>query len=220
MEQYFISKINDAFDAVDQDKTKLVDGIFGIDGMSGRKTRIFYNTLMDMNIPVNYLEIGTWKGSTFVSAMYKNTNVHGYALDDFTAPNISGTKQVEENIRTFLTNGENCTIIKRDCFNGIADELKDQKIQVYMYDAGHTEEDHQKSLTHYIDIMDDIFVFIVDDWNHAAVRNGTYYSMAKSGVKVLYEKEIRYTWDDKVTPLDIIHNEFWNGMYVAVLKKI
>ena len=45
--------------------------IIDLDGMSGTKTRHFYNNLLNTD-DARYLEIGVWKGSSTCSAMYKN----------------------------------------------------------------------------------------------------------------------------------------------------
>jgi hypothetical protein len=51
--------------------SKLTSDILSMDGMSGNKTRHLYNNICSLN-NANYLEIGTWKGSSFISAFYKN----------------------------------------------------------------------------------------------------------------------------------------------------
>ena len=43
--------------------------------------------------------------------------------------------------------------------------------------------------------------------------------MAQLNLKILYEKEIRLTWDDTHTPFDIARNSWWNGIYITILQK-
>ena len=62
-------------------KSKLSDEITLMEGMSGTKTRNLYNNICSMGFK-NYLEIGPWKGSSFISAMYHN-NVFGYCVDNW-----------------------------------------------------------------------------------------------------------------------------------------
>lgn len=52
-------------------QSKLSDDIMLLDGMTGTKTRHLYNNICSMGYR-NYLEIGTWKGSSFISALYHN----------------------------------------------------------------------------------------------------------------------------------------------------
>ena len=88
-----------------------------------------------------------------------------------------------------------------------------------MYDGNHTNESHYKALLHYYNCLDDVFIFIVDDWNWQDVRDGTINSIKKLNLKVLYEKEIRLTWDDSHTCQPQARNTWWNGIYVAILQK-
>ena len=55
--------------------SKLNDDILNIHGMSGVKTRHFYNNLCSID-NIKLLEIGVWTGSTTCSLMYKN-NISG-----------------------------------------------------------------------------------------------------------------------------------------------
>ena len=65
-------------------RTKLNQSVFNINGMSTPEVRMFLNELIDDD--TNYLEIGTHRGSTFVSAMYKNNHKSAIAIDDFGGP--------------------------------------------------------------------------------------------------------------------------------------
>jgi len=115
--------------------------------------------------------------------------------------------------------GENdVTFIENDCYK--VDISKLPKFNIYMYDGCHTEESHYNALIYYYNCLDDVFIFIVDDWNWKCVRDGTINSIEKLNLKVLYEKEIRLTDDDSYTPDPIVRkNTWWNGIYVSILQK-
>ncbi|MCJ2134786.1 hypothetical protein MKK69_12070 [Methylobacterium sp. J-026] len=51
---------------------KLSDPVLLMEGMSGKKYRIFINNLLSSLPDARYLEIGTWAGSTVCAAMYGN----------------------------------------------------------------------------------------------------------------------------------------------------
>ena len=219
MENYFVNKIKEAFNKTDSDISKLPEQVFNIQGMSGRKTRMFYNNLLNMDRKINYVEMGIFLGSTFISSLYNNLNVCGYAFDSFGNYSL-GLQPFLNNVNAHLTNGENFTIIQEPCFtNPINSNLIDKKFQVFLYDAGHTKEDHTNALLFYLPILDDLFIYIVDDWNYDDVRNGTLESLEKANVTVVYSKEIRLTTDGTTTPEPQLSDGYWNGLYVAVLKK-
>ena len=114
--------------------------------------------------------------------------------------------------------GENdAAFIENDCFKVDVSMLP--KFNIYMYDGNHTNDSHYKALVHYYNCLDDIFIFIVDDWNWIDVRNGTMKSIQKLNLKVLYKKEIRLTWDNSHTPPLQASQTWHNGIYVAILQK-
>jgi hypothetical protein len=60
-----------AFENAEKGESKITQEIINMEGMSGIKTRHFYNNLLNRD-DARYLEIGTWKGSSICSAMCGN----------------------------------------------------------------------------------------------------------------------------------------------------
>lgn len=205
--------ITDAFDAAERGDSKITQAILDIDGMSGRMTRHFYNRLLSMD-DARYLEIGTWKGSSVCSAMYGN-KAKVVCIDNWSE--FDGPKA--EFLQNFLRfRGENNALfIEHDCFTLNIAHLP--SFNLYMYDGNHEHESHFRALTHYIDRLDDMFIYIVDDWNTEAVRQGTKEAIQRLNLEVLYEREIRLTWDNTHTDVNYGKVTWWNGIYVAILKK-
>jgi hypothetical protein len=205
--------IETAFQNAENNISKITDYIINMDGMTGTKTRHFYNNLLNTE-DARYLEIGTWKGSSVCSAMCNN-KATVVCIDNWSE--FGGPKS------DFLINfekfkGENDAIfIESDCYKVDVSTLP--KFNIYMYDGDHTNESHYKALSYYYDCLDDVFIFIVDDWNWQQVRDGTFKSIQNLNLKVLYENEIRLTWDESHTPQPEASNTWWNGIYVAILQK-
>ena len=201
------------FEHAEKGVSNVTDEILALDGMTGTLTRHFYNNLMSMP-DARYLEIGTWKGSSVCSAMCGN-RASVLCIDNWSE--FEGPKE------EFMTNffnykGENDALfVEADCFQ--VDVSNFPKFNVYLYDGEHSEDSHYKALLHYISCLDDIFIFIVDDWNWQTVRDGTFSSFEKLNLKVLFEKEIRLTHDDTHTPAAYAKQSWWNGIYVAILQK-
>jgi len=202
-----------AFSNAENGISKITPEIIGMEGMSGTKTRHFYNNLLNKD-DARYLEIGTWKGSSVCSAMCGN-KAKVICIDNWSE--FGGPKA------EFITNfnrfkGENdATFLEQDCFKVPVGLLP--KFNIYMYDGNHSKDSHYRALVHYYDCLDDTFVFIVDDWNWADVRDGTMDSFKKLNLKVLYEREVRLTFDNSVTPEPDRSKTWWNGIYVAILRK-
>lgn len=206
--------VETSFQNAENHISKITNDIITMKGMTGIKTRHFYNNLLNTE-DARYLEIGTWMGSSVCSAMCGN-KAKVICIDNWSE--FDGPKDI------FLVNfekfkGENdATFIENDCYKIDISTLP--KFNIYMYDGNHTNESHYKALLHYYDCLDDVFIFIVDDWNWKSVRDGTNDAIQKLNLKVLYEKEIRTTNNDT-------HPAWWspeqiqwhNGFYVSILQK-
>jgi len=205
--------IETSFQNAENNISKINNEIIAMKGMTGTKTRHFYNNLLNIE-DARYLEIGTWKGSSVCSAMYKN-KAKVVCIDNWSE--FGGPKnEFLQNFEKYK--GENdASFIEKDCYQ--VDVTALPKFNIYMYDGNHSNDSHYKALLHYYDCLDDIFIFIVDDWNWIDVRDGTMSSIRKLKLKILYEKEIRLTWDNSVTPEPELSQNWWNGIYVAILQK-
>jgi hypothetical protein len=194
--------------------SKLNTDILSMDGMSGNMTRHFYNNILS-NVPSpRYLEIGTWKGSSLCSAMYGN-NATIVCIDNWSQFN-GPKKEFLENVNKYKGNNQ-VQVIEQDSWT--VDVSKLPKFNIYLYDGEHSEEGQRKALTHYIDCMDDEFIFIVDDWNDPHVRNGTFKGIQELNLEILYKHEIRLTFNDTHTPYDTARASWWNGIFICVLRK-
>ena len=212
METY-IKHVKTAFTNAENKISKITQDIINMEGMTGTLTRHFYNNLLNCS-DARYLEIGTWKGSSVCSAMCGN-KAKVVCIDNWSE--FGGPKN------EFLVNFENfkgeneASFIENDCYKVDVSTLP--KFNIYMYDGTHDHESHYKALMHYYNCLDDIFIFIVDDWNWQQVRDGTFNSIQKLNLKVLYEKEIRLTWDNSHTNPIQASQTWHNGIYVAILQK-
>jgi hypothetical protein len=206
--------IEAAFEKAERDESKITPGILNMDGMSGRKTRHFYNNLLNRE-DSRYLEIGTWKGSSVCSAMCGN-KAKVVCIDNWSE--FGGPKyEFLANFNTYK--GQNdARFIEQDCYKVDVSQLP--KFNIYMYDGNHTKDSHYNALVHYYNCMDDMFVFIVDDWNWQDVRDGTYASFKQLNLTVLFQKEIRTSYDNTHPPTGSKEQVLWhNGIYVAILQK-
>ena len=201
----YISHVENAGINAEKHTSKCSSDIMALEGMSGAITRHFYNNVVGME-NARYLEIGTWKGSSTCSAMFGNE------ADVVCVDNWSEFGDVKkdflENVAKFQ-GANKLTIVEKDAFATTVSDFP-HKFNIYLYDGHHSVESHEKSLTHLIDAMDDVFIFIVDDWSWADSQTGTRQALAKLGLVVEYEK----TYE---TPGG--GDGWWNGSSVMVLRK-
>jgi hypothetical protein len=170
--------VETAFQNAENNVSKITNDIINMEGMSGTKTRHFYNNLLNTE-NARYLEIGTWKGSSVCSAMCGN-KAKVICIDNWSE--FGGPKS------EFLVNfekfkGDNdATFIENDCYKIDVSLLP--KFNIYMYDGCHLKESHYKALVHYYNCLDDIFIYIVDDWNWKYVRDGTFDAIKDLNLKL------------------------------------
>lgn len=201
-----ISKINSS--------DNLGNDILNYEGLTGTKTRHLYNNLC--SIPdLKYLEIGTWYGSSSISALYKN-NIHGVFIDNWSQ--FNGNKNILINaLEKFKTNST-YTIIENDCWAVDTEQLG--FFDIYLYDGGHSENDHYMALKYYINNMFNDFIFIVDDYNWSEVRDGTFKAIQDLNLEIVFRHEIFISPEDlENMPLHKGKNTWWNGCGIFLLRK-
>ena len=190
------------------------DIIHKIRGMSTPKVRHFMNNLNSWG--ENYLEVGSHKGSTFVSSLYQNEK-RGWSIDNFSefcdeahglASGGTHKNELLYNINSHLTN--KVDFFQEDCFTFNLENIKDP-VDVYMYDGDHDQDKQRLALEYFYPVLNDIFLFIVDDWNSQAVRDGTYQGIKDMDLCILGEIPVR-TFGSAQT-------DWWSGIYAAFLSK-
>jgi hypothetical protein len=213
VELFFSKHIDDAILKAERLESKLPSEILSMSGMSGIKTRHFYNNLLSLE-DARYLEVGTWKGSSVCSAMYGNKALV-VCVDNwsqFQGPKLEFLNSFEK-----FKGENNASFIEKDAFEIVTTALP--KFNMYMYDGDHSELSHYLAVTHFLNAMDDVFIYVVDDWNWSQVREGTMKAIAASKLEIVHQREIRLTNDNSHTPPDIAKATWWNGIWAAVLRK-
>ena len=219
MTNLLIKNIENSLSNTDKYISNVTDEILRMDGMSGKKTRHFYNNLCSMN-DARYLEIGTWLGSSICSAMCNN-KMTCVAIDNWSE--FGGPKtEFLKNFNKFKGNN-NATFIEKNCWNVNVNTIG--KFNIYMYDGNHKENSHYKALNNFLPCLDNEFIYLIDDWNWDVVREGTIKSIKDNNCKILYQKEI-YT-DKKNVPgwgpgpgnRFNQHGDWHNGICIFILKK-
>jgi hypothetical protein len=215
---YFSNVVNKAVAKGILNDGTLPPEILQLEGMSSHAIRILLNEICKGLPGANYLEIGSWRGSTFISALYNNKETKGTSIDSHSEyvnhPIFKTTAEMlKNNCERNLTHGENYELITADCF-----EYKlpaDKQYSIYLFDGPHDYDSQYKALSHYYDNLEDIFIYICDDYSVRDVEEGT--------VAALKDLDIQVVTDHKMFGYQAIPSHmttgFWNGYYVAVCVK-
>lgn len=202
--------IDTCVEKAERHESKCTPNILSLDGMSGNMTRHMYNNILSLqkpdNTPVNYLEIGCWKGSSTLSALHGN-DIQATVIDNWSE--FAGPKaEFHKNIAPYL---KNVQIIEQDAFHpDIIAQLNHAPYDIYLYDGGHRVEDHEKAITHLWSALAHTCIIMVDDWNWAKVQEGTYKGLELVNANVVYKLEVTNPGG---------RHGFWNGCGIFLIEK-
>jgi hypothetical protein len=174
----------------------------------------FYNRIC--SIPnCSYLEIGTWYGSSSISALYGNT-VNATFIDNWSQ--FSGNKNILIDALEKYKGNSKYTLIEGDCWK--VDTAQLPQYDVYLYDGPHTYSDQYNAIVKYYNCLKNNCIIMVDDWNWPDVQNGTRDGLKKVGANVIYSKEIVLPTSDTIgMPNHKGKNTWWNGIGIFVISK-
>lgn len=199
-----------------EDYNSLIDKeILDLPGMSSPKVRHLLNNLVRADdFQVNYLEIGTYFGSTFSSAIYKNENIFAIGVDNFGEfeGNTARTK-VKQNLEKFRPN-DNCFFVEKSFQNLTSDDLHNQLFNVYFYDGHHGYQSQYEALTKIKPFLQENFILLVDDWfdGEKGPINGTYNGLKDAGMSIIYSKILPEGNGVEV-------DGYWGGQFLGLIQQ-
>lgn len=166
----------------------------------------------------SYLEIGSYLGAT-ACAVLKDNPLTAHFVDtwkediqpkkgDITLPPTSRT-QFEANISKYAGNS-NINIFNTDMFEVDTGPLRNS-IQMFFYDGPHDFKSTYQAITYYYSTFAPETVIIMDDANWPEVVDATVKALLDCGAQITYEKMLLNSEENI--------REWWNGLYVAVIRK-
>ena len=197
--------------------SKLPQTVRDIPGMSGQVYRSFINNLVEGHPEARYLEVGSWAGSTAVSALYGNSakcvcienwSQFGNAKDTFFA-NVEKVQSEAIDFRFIESDFRKVDYATLGSFN------------IYMFDGPHTERDQYDGIVMAQPALEKSHVLIVDDWNWSEVRDGTMRALIDTNCRVDAWIEVRTTFDNSHPTVAFNKESDWhNGNLIAVVEKM
>jgi len=194
-------------------KSKLTDEAMRVPMLGSLQIRHLLNNLG--SLASHYLEHGVHKGGSFCSTVFQNQLLTATAVDCFASDLTNQVDPAEpiflENANKFLHPGTTFKLIKSDSF-AVSPEQIENKIDLYYFDGDHSYASQRKALTHFINSMDEEFIYVVDDFMLPEVAQGTIDGIQDGGYEVLYERNL-------VTNHEYDNESWWRGFGVFLLKK-
>ena len=227
----------DSLARAQMNKSNLPDKIIDFEPMwSCPKMRHFLNNLCSHE-EVVYFECGVARGSTLISALYDN-NTTAYACDLWLEEKLgTGSRDIfNQNCEQFSENlkKSNMTFFNGSCWD-IVEQHQDKfspKPNVFFYDAGHSIEDHRRAVSHFLPVLSDDFLMIVDDFADHRVCSGTLQGLDQlvksddvrliNSVQLLGIPPHAFIWNegDRKPETTWSDNERWgNGIWIGLFRK-
>ena len=204
MEEEFQLLIENSLLNAEDKISKINDEIINLEGMCALKARHFYNNLLNYCYEPKYLEIGSWKGSSTSSAMYKN-KASILSIDNWGV--VGGKEEFIKNFEKFKGDND-ANYIDIDYLNNVPEI--NSKFNIYVYDGDYSKDSNYKALYLYYNYLDDIFIYVKNDWNEEYVREETEEAIKKLNLKYIYKREIKK---------EKSMNDWWNGICFFILRK-
>ena len=200
-------------------ETRLSQEILKMNGLSGRKFRVMLNHLIYNVVDTKYLEIGSWLGSTACSACFNN-KLKITCIDNWSQnfdENLIPKNEFYKNLKKVLTSKIQFSLIQKD-FREI-NFSKIGKHNIYLYDAGHTYDDHYNAIDKVLPALTKKFILIVDDWNWKQVREATNDAIKKNSLETMAQISIRTTRDDSSALITGKNSDWHQGCSFMILTK-
>ena len=191
-------------------------------GLTSDRVRHFVNNLCQIENPV-YMEVGVYTGSTFFAAL-QNNDVKAYAVDHFQyeditpersdiewTPSADAKQEFVLNAQQYQGNSA-VKLLDKDCREIISSDIHPQyKPNIIFYDGDHDYEIQSGFLNTILDYIKDTFILVIDDANIGSSVSSTDEFIRINNLRVLYEKKLLHGVEDST--------QWWNGLYVLVLKQ-
>jgi len=210
-----VAHVKETLISVKSGTRRLPQEIHDYTGYSGPYTREFYNAICSFE-NCSYLEIGTWYGSSSISALYGNT-VMATFIDNWSE--FNGNKDILISALEKYKGNSTYTLIESNSWN--VDVATLPKYDVYLYDGAHTYEDHYKAIVKYWSCLKDTAIIMVDDWNWTdIVKAGTMDAFRDIGATILFSEEITLLPEEiRDMPDHKGRSTWWNGIGIFVISK-
>ena len=187
-----------------------------VEGMSSAKVCSFLNQLVaHMDPGEKYLEIGTWKGRTLLSAAVGNQDRVCIGCDHFrfwgkfTGPGFLARRQLYRNIERYRRYTGDVRFHEMRSEQLFAADVVDGSIGVYFYDGNHSHEGTFHGVVSAAPLLSRRAVLLMDDWNDPAIRDATLLALEDARLDVLWSRGLPGTRSP---------DDWWNGLGVFYLE--
>jgi predicted O-methyltransferase YrrM len=195
-----------------------LDTCFDVPGMASlKKLKLLNLAFSCLPAGEGYLEVGTYRGKSLISAMLGNPARSVYACDNFSLfTETNSLVELKSNLQRYHLL-KRVTIFDQDFTTMMDDTHVPTPIGCYFYDGAHDEQSQYEGIKLAEPLLADNALVIVDDWRLASdsgsyARDGTERAIRESHNEWvrLYELPARFNGDQAM---------WWNGVGVFAFRR-
>lgn len=186
-------------------------------GMSSAKVCSFLNRLVaNMDPGERYLEIGTWKGRTLLSAALGNTDRVCVGCDHFrfwgkfTGAGFLARRELYRNIERYRRHTGEVQFYEMRSERLFASGLVQGSVGVYFYDGNHSGRGTYDGIVSAAPLLSRRAVLLMDDWNDPVIRDATVRALDAAGLRVAWRRDL---------PGTRAPDDWWNGLGVFYVER-
>ncbi len=167
-----------------------------VDGMSSAKVRLLLNRIVGMKSEWNHLEIGSYKGSTLISALYENMTSTATAFENHSEYSVRD--ELMRNLKKYAHLMGEYNLLEEDFFSGYKKLTKNSYDSMF-YDGDHSFSAQKKAVEISRELCKSEYYLIIDDWNIDRVRWGTWAGVHNLRPRAMkfWELHSRFNWDSE-----------------------
>jgi Methyltransferase domain len=188
-----------------------------VEGLSSPRVANFLNRLVARLAPgETYLEIGTWKGLTLISAAFDNPSKVCIGCDRFrawgrfTGPGVLARRALAKNLKRYRARSAKIRVFAMKSCELFRRRLLGAPVGVYFYDGDHSYESTHHGMVAASPFLAERSVVLVDDWNDREIRRATFDGLEQASLRVVWRRAL---------PGDHTTLGWWNGLGVFCVEK-
>ncbi len=191
--------------------------LVNIDGLSSPRVCNFLNRLVSrLDADECYLEIGTYKGLTLISAALDNLGKKCVGCDKFrlisstTGIGVMAKRALMSNLARYGGRLGDIAFHHTTSRRLFARGLIDMPVGVYFYDGDHSRAGTYHGMVAAAPYLSERAVVAVDDWNDPTIRRAAARGLRDAQLRILWQRELHG---------DHSLGTWWNGLGVFFVEK-
>jgi hypothetical protein len=169
-----------------------------------------------MDAGEHYLEVGSWRGRTLLSASFRNQGRLCIGCDKFrfygrhTGLGVLARRALRQNVARSAGDRAAVHFYDMPSRRFFSRPRLPGRVGVFFYDGDHSRRGTRQSIAAAGHLLSNRAVVLVDDWNVERIRRGAFQGLADASLRVLWYRALAG---------DHTERSWWNGLGVFYVQR-